>query len=62
MSSSNDPRIQRLQRGIDEQRQTKAAIEKTAVESITDFIMNLLRPLVKGVVQGLLGWLQGLFK
>lgn len=59
---SNNPKIQRLQQGIDEQRQRKAAIEKTAVESVTDFIMNLIRPLVKGLVEGLLGWLQGLFK
>lgn len=59
---SNDPKIQRLQRGIDEQRQTKAAIEKTAVESVTDFIIGLIRPFVKGLVEGFLGWLQKLFK
>lgn len=59
---SNDPKIQRLQRGIDEQRQRQAAIEKTAVESITDFIMKLIRPFVKGVVESFLGWLQNLFK
>jgi hypothetical protein len=59
---SNDPKIQRLQRGIAEQQQRQAAIEKTAVDSITDFLMDLIRPLVKGVVEGFLGWLQKLFK
>jgi hypothetical protein len=59
---SNDPKIQRLQRGINEQQQRQATLEKKAVESITDFIIDLIRPFVKGLVAGLFGWLQKLFK
>ncbi|EPX59337.1 hypothetical protein D187_002827 [Cystobacter fuscus DSM 2262] len=58
---SNDKMTQRLRRGIEEQEQRKAAIEKTAVESVTNFIVELIRPFVRGVVKGVLSWLQKFF-
>ncbi|RKI38443.1 hypothetical protein D7Y27_23740 [Corallococcus sp. AB004] len=68
MSSSDDENIKRLRRGLDQRSQWRTKNEEIAANSLTDFLLDLIRPLVKGVAQaavsafsGFIDWLQGLF-
>ncbi len=68
MSSFDDENVRRLRRGLGQRSQWQNQSEELAVNSLTEFLLDLIRPLVKGIAQtavsalgGLLGWLQALF-
>ncbi|NNC03374.1 hypothetical protein HJC10_11025 [Corallococcus exiguus] len=68
MSFSDDENVKRLRQGLDQRSQWRIKNEEIAANSITDFLMDLIRPFVKEVAQaavsafsGFIDWLRGLF-
>jgi hypothetical protein len=57
-----NPDIDLLKRGMQQENEWGAANRKTAIESLTEFLIGLIRPFVKKAVSFLFDWISKLFK
>ncbi len=69
MSYPEDENVRRLRQGLKQQSEWRTKSEEAAANSLTDFLMDLMRPFVKDIaraavsaVGSLLDWIRGLFK
>lgn len=62
MAGSKKQKLDRLRKGMQQQNAWRAANQKTAEDSVTDFLVEMARPFVKKAVTAVFNWIRGWFR